>query len=227
MSESSPSEGRKATAADGVADGTTLGRRDLFRTGVGAAAATGAAGAGGTVAAQAYGGWFEDVSNYEGTLDYTGRDAVTVEVGAGENGLLFEPPAVLVDPGTTVTFEWTGAGGQHNVVHQPDSEDADPAFESELMGEEGATFEYTFEEESTFRYYCSPHQAVGMKGAVAVGETEDELIDPDAGGGGGSSGPLTTADLLVLAGAVALGLVLVVAVVSAANSPGEGEQSTR
>lgn len=219
MSESQ--RARRSPSARG--DGSTLGRRTFLRVGAGGAAVAATAD---PAAAQSYGGWMADVSNYEGTVDYTGREEVNVSVGAGENGLLFDPPAVLVDPGTTVTFEWTGAGGQHNVVHQPDSEDADPAFESELMGEEGATFEYTFEEETTFRYYCSPHRAVGMKGAVAVGETDDELIDPDAGGGG-SSGPLSAADLLVLAGAVALGLVLVVAVVSAANSPGEGEQSTR
>lgn len=108
-----------------------------------------------------YGGWFDDVDNYEGTLDRTGADEVTVEVGAGD-GLSFAPPAVAVSTGTTVVWEWTGQGGQHNVSEE------NGTFESELTDEEGHTFEYTFEESGTFRYVCTPHESVGMKGAVHV-----------------------------------------------------------
>ena len=200
-------------------DGAGLGRRDLIRVGLGAAAATGAAATATPAAAQAYDGWMDGVSNYEETLDYTGREAVTVAVGAGENNRRFDPPAVLVDPGTTVTWEWTGEGGQHSVVHQPEGEDGDPAFESELTEEEGATFERTLEEETAFRYYCDSHRAAGMKAVVAVGSTEDELVDPDPSGG-----PLTTSDLLVLAAAVGLGVALIIAVAAAADSPG-GDRS--
>jgi len=108
-----------------------------------------------------YQGWFDDVDNYEGTLDLTDREGVTVEVGA-DDGLKFAPAAIAVSAGTTVTWEWTGQGGQHNVA------DEDGAFESELVEEEGHTFEYTFEEADTFRYLCQPHESVGMKGAVVV-----------------------------------------------------------
>jgi len=219
MSESSATTGAGAVRTD---DGAGLGRRDLMRVGLGAAAATGATAAATPAAAQAYGEWMSDVSNYEATVDYTGQESVTVAVGVGENGVLFDPPAILVDPGTTVTWEWTGEGVPHNVVHEP-AGDGDPAFESELMEETGATFEYTFEEETTFRYYCSPHRALGMKGVVAVGSTDDEVVDPDAEGGDGG-GPLTTSDLLVLAGAAGLGVALVIAVVAAADSPG-GDRS--
>ena len=217
MSESSPTADSEAAQTD---DGAGLGRRDLMRVALGAAAATGAAATATPAVAQAYDGWMDGVSNYEGTLDYTGREAVTVAVGAGENDLRFDPPAILVDPGTTVTWEWTGEGGQHNVVHQPEGEDGDPAFESELMEEEGATFERTLEEETAFRYYCDPHRAAGMKAVVAVGSTEDELVDPDPSGG-----PLTTSDLLVLAAAAGLGVALVIAVVAAADSPGGGRSA--
>jgi halocyanin-like protein len=216
MSESSATTGAGAVRTD---DGAGLGRRDLMRVGLGAAAATGATAAATPAAAQAYGEWMSDVSNYEATVDYTGQESVTVAVGAGENGVLFDPPAILVDPGTTVTWEWTGKGDQHNVVHQPEGEDGDPAFESELMEEAGATFERTLEEETAFRYYCDPHRAAGMKAVVAVGSTEDELVDPDPSGG-----PLTTSDLLVLAAAVGLGVALVIAVAAAADSPG-GDRS--
>ncbi|PSQ13584.1 halocyanin domain-containing protein [Halobacteriales archaeon QS_7_69_60] len=217
MSESSATTGAGAVRTD---DGAGLGRRDLMRAGLGAAAATGVTAAATPAAAQAYGEWMSDVSNYEATVDYTGQESVTVAVGAGENGVLFDPPAILVDPGTTVTWEWTGEGGQHNVVHQPEGEDGDPAFESELKEEADATFEQTFEEETAFRYYCDPHRAAGMKAVVAVGSTDDELVDPDPSGG-----PLTTSDLLVLAAAAGLGVALVIAVVAAADSPGGGRSA--
>lgn len=110
----------------------------------------------------AYDGWLSDVSNYDGTpADRTDSDTVTVAVGA-VNGLRFEPSAVRVSPGTTVVWEWTGQGGQHNV-----QEDGG-AYESELATVEGTTFEHTFEESGVSRYLCLPHQAVGMKGVVEV-----------------------------------------------------------
>ena len=108
MGESTPPRGREPAPVDRTDDGTALGRRGFIRAGVGTAVAAGIAGAGGTAAAQAYGGWLSDTSNYEATQDHTGESAVTVAVGAGENGQLFAPPAILVDPGTTVTWEWTG-----------------------------------------------------------------------------------------------------------------------
>ena len=150
-------------------------RRTLLRASFGVAAATAA-----TTPAAAqedpYDGWFDDVENYEGTVDYSGEDTVEVMVGAGEQGLLFEPPAIQVDPGTTVVWEWTGEGGEHNVV------DEDGAFESERTAEAGHTFEHTFEEDDEgeiFRYVCTPHEALGMLGAVAVGDVVDETISPN------------------------------------------------
>ncbi|OYR57939.1 halocyanin domain-containing protein [Halorubrum halodurans] len=110
-----------------------------------------------------YDGWFDGVSNYEATVDRTDADEVTVKVGAA-NGLSFGPAAVAVTPGTTVVWEWTGEGGDHNVSH------ADGAFESETVGEAGHTFEHTFEESGVHPYVCTPHEAVGMKGAVTVRE---------------------------------------------------------
>ncbi len=108
-----------------------------------------------------YEGFFDDVENYEGTADMTGRDSVSVSVGAS-GGLMFEPPAVAVSPGTTVTWEWTGEGGAHNVAAE------DGSFESDTVEEEGHTFEHTFDEEGVFTYVCTPHEALGMKGAVVV-----------------------------------------------------------
>jgi halocyanin-like protein len=112
-----------------------------------------------------YGGWFEGVSNFDGTVDKTGRDEVTIAVGASGNdgNFAFEPAAVQVDPGTTVVWEWTGKGGDHNVVAQ------DLDVESPMQGEEGATHAAKFDGAGIAEYVCTPHEAMGMKGAVVVG----------------------------------------------------------
>jgi len=107
-----------------------------------------------------------DANGYDGDItDENGQDEVVVEVGAGDNGFQFSPTALAVDPGTTVVWEWTGRGGQHNVVDEPDS---DFQFESERVDEEGFTFEQTFEEEGAALYVCTPHRAQGKYGAVIV-----------------------------------------------------------
>ncbi len=163
-----------------------MSRRRLLRAGgASAAAAAGIAAGTGTAAAQ-YDGWLDDVSNYDGTHDYRGQDEVTVEVGAGDTGLLFAPAAILIDPGTTVVWEWTGRGGAHNVVANDETFDS-----GETVNEEGYTFEYTFEDASegdVFNYLCVPHEAVGMKGSVAIGSVDDDLVSTGGGGSGGGGG---------------------------------------
>ncbi len=183
------------------ADDRSMSRRGFFRVSAGAAATTAAVAAGSGTAAAAYDGWLDDVDNYDGTHDYRGEDEVHVTVGAGD-GLLFDPAAILIDEGATVVWEWTGEGGQHNVA------DVDGAFESELVDEAGFTFEHTFdeaEEGDFFNYVCTPHEAVGMKGTVAIGDTDDDLVEPDGADDGetGDEGAvgreLTSGDLGALA----------------------------
>jgi len=119
-------------------------------------------GASGTVEAPSdVADYLDGANGYDGVQDMTGTEEPTVDVGSGD-GFGFGPAAIQVSTGTTVVWEWTGQGTPHNVVH----EDGD--FESELISEEGATFEYTFEESGTYLYYCQPHQQMGMKGAVVV-----------------------------------------------------------
>jgi nitrite reductase (NO-forming) len=111
-----------------------------------------------------FGGWFDGVSNYDGVVDRTGEDEVRVQVGAQANGggFGFGPAAIEVSSGTDVVWEWTGEGGSHDV--QAD----DGSFASELTDEAGHTFSHTFESTGTTKYYCMPHKAMGMKGAVVV-----------------------------------------------------------
>ncbi|MFD1634958.1 halocyanin domain-containing protein [Haloplanus ruber] len=171
-----------------------LGRRRLLRASAGTVGA-GLLGVGatGTVAGQSgpFGGWMSDVSNYEGVVDQTGSGEVTVEVGVeANNGAFgFGPAAIQVDTGTTVVWEWTGQGAQHNVVAEEGGD-----FESDLAAEAGTTFEQTFDSEGVVKYYCTPHQALGMKGVVVVGDVDTgaEVVSggggESGGGGGGESG---------------------------------------
>jgi halocyanin-like protein len=172
----------------------SISRRTALRTAAGVAVAGAGLGAAAPAAAQGepdFGGWFDDVSNYDGTVDATGKRSVTIEVGAKANGgaFGFGPAAVRVDPGTTVVWEWNGKGGVHNVVAD------DGSFESEMVGEAGHTFEQTLDAEGVVKYYCAPHKAMGMKGAVVVGgaggasaqsgtgtENAGAAAEPDYGG---------------------------------------------
>jgi len=110
-----------------------------------------------------YGDWFDGVDNYDGEVDRTGESETTVLVGA-DDGLAFEPAAIRISPGTTVVWEWTGNGGGHNVQ----AEGGD--FESDLVDDEGHTFEHAFTEPALVRYFCEPHRDLGMRGGVRVVE---------------------------------------------------------
>jgi len=108
--------------------------------------------------------WFANVDNYTEVVNRRGLSTVTVAVGAAGNGggFAYDPPAIRIDQGATVTWEWTGEGGSHDVVA------VDETFASDLVTSAGHTFTHTSDEPGTFRYYCTPHRALGMKGAVVV-----------------------------------------------------------
>ncbi|WP_436903703.1 halocyanin domain-containing protein [Halovenus halobia] len=110
-----------------------------------------------------------EANGYSGSaVDETGSSSVTIEVGAGSQGLAFSPAAVVVDSGTEVVWEWTGNGGAHNVV----SADSSAASFNSGSAQEGSdvTFSQTFDSAGNQLYYCTPHQSLGMHGAVIVKE---------------------------------------------------------
>lgn len=109
-----------------------------------------------------YDGWFNGVDNYSGTVDKREQDEVIVHVGAGNQGMAFDPAAVMVSQGATIVWKWTGEGGTHNVA----AESSD--FESEYSNSGDYTYEYTFNEAGVYKYACEPHRSAGMKGAVTV-----------------------------------------------------------
>lgn len=109
-----------------------------------------------------------NAGGYDGEIvDATGQDSVTIDVGAGDIGLQFAPVAVRVDSGTTIIWEWTGEGGEHNVIPAADS-DFDVSPEAELIQEAGHTADASFDEAGNFLYVCEPHQGNGKVGAVVV-----------------------------------------------------------
>jgi len=195
-------------------------RRTVLRGAAGLAGTAAAAGAA-SAQEQPYGGWFTDgaqggaTGNYGGsTVDARGEDAVTVTVGASANGGSFGygPAALRVDPGTEITFEW--ASNTHNVVvaEQPDG----AGWEGhETVENEGFSFAATLETEGVYKYLCSPHIGLGMKGAIVVGDAD--VGEGGAGGGDGDGGGFTLPGtamesllMLSLLGTAAVSLAVVV-----------------
>lgn len=110
-----------------------------------------------------YDGWVGDTPTY----DRRDASSVTVYVGTQGRGgyYAFEPAAVAVTPGTTVTFRWTGRGGMHNVVG------LDRDIRSELTAEQGHRFTHEVGDPGTVKYYCGPHRSRGMRGVLLVRES--------------------------------------------------------
>jgi len=171
----------------------------VLRGGVVAAgvAATGATGASAQETAT-YGGWFGggvkggSVDNFEGTtVDERGSSSVTVQVGANGNGgtFAFDPPAVRIDPGTTVTFEWVSDTHNNVVEEQPEGGDWQG---HEPIENTGFSYDHTFQAQGIYKYYCQPHLPLGMKGAIVVGDVEIAPSTEAAGPGwtwpGGDAG---------------------------------------
>lgn len=98
-----------------------------------------------------------------------------VDMITDNQGSYFDPVGLLVDPGTTVTF--VNASGDHSATaYHPDNGDQPlripegaAAFDSGVYTEDDKTFEYAFDVEGVYDYYCTPHEAMGMVGRIVVG----------------------------------------------------------
>lgn len=144
---------------------STTTRRDFLR-GVGVAGAAAVAGASAPAAAQ------EDGAG--------GGTTHTVDM---TDDLVFDPDALTIAPGDTVT--WVNVGGVgHSVTAYEDGipEDAE-FFASGDFGSESAArsgypqrgdvaggeeYSYTFEVEGDYEYFCIPHETVGMVAEISV-----------------------------------------------------------
>jgi plastocyanin len=166
----------------------TVTRRTFLRTagGATAAAATAGAAAGQDEETTTEGdGTPENGTETEGTPGETteggggdgGGETVEVVVGPGGD-FVFEPGTdepLQIQPGTTVRFVWDS--NTHNIV--VDSQPDDAEWEGhETIEDEGFEYEFTFEVEGTYEYYCEPHRSQGMEATIEVSQ--------DAGSDGGA-----------------------------------------
>jgi plastocyanin len=97
-------------------------------------------------------------------LDRRGETDVTIEVSDN----VFEPRAVRIDPGSTVT--WTNTGlNTHNVMPAEEGR-----FEPVPTGslDPRASASRTFSAPGVYRYYCSIHGTAtrGQRGVIVVGD---------------------------------------------------------
>jgi len=123
----------------------------------------------GTAAGQEGGG---DASEYEV------EDGV-YEVAMVSDGseYIFDPIGLHVEPGDTV--RWVIESGAHSATAYDEGNggaterripEGAEAWNSGTLLEQGASFEYTFEEEGTYDYFCVPHKTLGMIGRIVCGE---------------------------------------------------------
>ena len=120
-----------------------------------------------------YGHWFDGGTDYPGTVDRRGEEAVAIAVGDGD-GFRFDPAAVWVDYGTTVRWEWTGEAGAHDVA----TYDGPAAIRSRVTDEADHEYAVTVTEsdEGITRYSCRPHQGIGEHGAIVVGPDVESYV---------------------------------------------------
>ncbi|MDS0281662.1 halocyanin domain-containing protein [Haloarcula onubensis] len=111
--------------------------------------------------------WLEDANGYDGDPRRFGPNSrPSISVGEEtDDGMAFAPPVIEIAPGTNVTWEWTGHGGQQNVVA------LDGTFDSgRTNAQQGTCYEYVFSEPGEHAFVSEPHRDEGMKGAVIVAE---------------------------------------------------------
>lgn len=97
---------------------------------------------------------------YSGIIsDQRGNDEIQVEVGVKGNrgNFAFGPSAVAVTPGTTVRWVWTGKGGGHRIVADPEDQigKSDYVFSSSnSVAEAGHEYVRTLDESGIALYHC-------------------------------------------------------------------------
>lgn len=96
--------------------------------------------------------------------------------GSGNSGpYYFDPVGMVVEPGATVTFEvqqgsHSSTAFAQNIQYsqrQRIPEDAE-SWNSLVIGQ-GETYDYTFEIEGTYDFFCISHKSQGMYGRVICG----------------------------------------------------------
>ncbi|WP_353635569.1 plastocyanin/azurin family copper-binding protein (plasmid) [Halobacterium sp. NMX12-1] len=114
-------------------------------------------------------------SESQATSSSSGSNTVMM-VTEGSN-YYFDPIGLFVESGETVTFE-IQSGSHSATAYKEGTSSASvtripngaETFNSEILSEQGATYEHTFETTGTYDYFCIPHKPMGMVGRIVVGE---------------------------------------------------------
>jgi len=80
--------------------------------------------------------------------------------------LKFDPAELTVAAGTKVT--WTNVGGTYHTVTGGDGTADSSSPINGTLPSDGSTYSVTFDKPGTYKYFCSPHVASGMKGTIVV-----------------------------------------------------------
>jgi plastocyanin len=85
------------------------------------------------------------------------------------SGMSFEPSNLTIQPGDTVTF-LDEENKKHDVMFVNVPKGVDEMIMSPMMKKKGDKFSYTFNVPGTYQYHCHPHEELGMKGTLIVGQ---------------------------------------------------------
>lgn len=88
---------------------------------------------------------------------------------AGDKPYYFSPDKLTIQPGDTVTFV-NAQEDMHDVMFVEVPKSVDEMIMSPMHEKEGEKFSYTFTVPGTYNFHCHPHEALGMKGTLIVGQ---------------------------------------------------------
>ena len=99
----------------------------------------------------------------------------TVSVGEG-NENKFAPATVRIRPGDTVTWQYAGGSGHTVTSTTSNWSKNDPVGPPAILT---LSTSYLFDKAGTYRYVCTEHRSVGMKGTVIVEGAPRPLVVAD------------------------------------------------
>jgi plastocyanin len=88
---------------------------------------------------------------------------------AGDKPYYFAPDTLHIQPGDTVTF-LNAQEDTHDVMFVEVPKGVDEMIMSPMHEKEGDRFSYTFSVPGTYKFHCHPHESLGMKGTLIVGQ---------------------------------------------------------
>lgn len=88
---------------------------------------------------------------------------------AGDKPYYFAPDTLTIQPGDTVSFV-NAQEDMHDVMFTEVPKGVDEMIMSPMHEKEGEKFSYTFTVPGTYKFHCHPHEALGMKGTLIVGQ---------------------------------------------------------